>query len=159
MGPLNQVRVVEWSLLGLLIVALIVTFLHKSTVMQRQAEVATVQSTLGALRTAFVIDHLQRQARHHAQDVAVVQRNPFQLLQQRPRNYWGEATSADMASVPPGNWVFDAHCACVGYLPTDAAELVSPSGAAVAWYQVTGVDGVFELTAKERYVWRGRLLN
>jgi hypothetical protein len=127
--------------------------------MQWQAEVAAVQSTLGALRTAFVIDHLQRQTAQNTQVVVAVQRNPFYLLQSRPGNYWGETSQRDVKAVPPGNWVFDTECACVGYLPLNATAFDSPSVEGMAWYKVEGTEGPLQLTIKVPYVWQGQLLN
>jgi hypothetical protein len=152
-------RVVEWAGVALLITGLGLTFLHQIRVLQEEAEVAAVQSTLGMLRTAFVLDHLQRQAAQPSRAVVTVQRNPFYLLQSRPANYWGETNQLDTALVPPGNWVFEGVCGCVGYLPLNATDFDSPSGSTVAWYNVEGGQGLLQLTAKERYVWRGQVLN
>lgn len=154
-----SVRIVEWSLLAALLLTLMVVFMNRVYVVQRQAELASVQSILGGLRTAFVLQYAHQAAGHHrAGDV--LQRNPFELLQQRPVNYWGVSETGTVAEVPPGHWVFDAACVCVGYRPADATTFDSPSGAAMAWYRVEQPQaGPFLLTAKERYVWQGRVLN
>ena len=158
-APFLNLRLVEWSLVAILIMTLVVVFLHQVRVVQRQAELAAVRTTLGALRTAFVIHHLQLRNAPQNQLVAVEQRNPFELLQHRPASYFGEIRMAGSAVVPPGSWVFDAECGCVGYMPADATEFDSPSGDAMVWYQVEIASGPFQLTAKEAYVWQGQPMN
>jgi hypothetical protein len=158
-APFLNLRLVEWSLVAMLIVALMLVFLHQVRVVQRQAELAAVRTTLGALRTAFVIQHLQLRSTSPGQPVVAAQRNPFELLQSRPANYVGETRGAVQVVVPPGHWVFDAACNCVGYMPADATEFDSPSGDAMAWYRVEAVSGPLQLTPKEAYVWQGQAMN
>jgi hypothetical protein len=155
---LNQ-RLVEWSLVALLLGALVVAFLHQVRVVQRQAEFANIRTTLGALRTAFVMQHLQAQLPRQNPSVAQMQRNPFDLLAQRPVNYRGVIQSKNLAMVPTGGWVFDPVCGCVGYVPLDSAEFDSASGDAVAWFVVNTSALPFQLTAKEAYVWQGQVLD
>jgi hypothetical protein len=154
----NQ-RLVEWTLVALLIGALVVAFLHQVRVVQRQAEFANIRTTLGALRTAFVMQHLQEQMPGHDPTVALVQRNPFGLLAQRPANYRGAIQAKNLAMVPTGGWVFEPVCGCVGYLPLDAAAFDSASGDVVAWFVVNTSALPFQLTAKEAYVWEGQVLD
>jgi hypothetical protein len=154
----NQ-RVVEWSLVALLVGALVVGFLHQVRVVQRQAEFASIRTTLGALRTAFVMQHLQSQMPGSNLSVAPMQRNPFDLLAQRPVNYRGVIQSKNLAMVPTGGWVFEPVCGCVGYVPLDAVEFDSASGDAVAWFVVKTSALPFQLTAKEAYVWQGQVLD
>lgn len=158
-APFLNVRLVEWSLVATLIVVLALVFLHQVRAVQRQAELAAVRTTLGALRTAFVIQHLQLASAAQSRPAAVAQRNPFQLLQNRQANYFGEIRAADAAAVPPGNWVFDAECGCVGYMPADSEAFDSPSGEAMAWYRVETTVGPSQLAAKEAYVWQGQMMN
>jgi hypothetical protein len=153
---------VEWSVVAALILVLAVVFMHRVRVVQRQAELAAVRSTLGALRTAFVFQHLQSQAQHASKDavVAVMHHNPFELLKQRPGNYWGEVTSSTALALPSGNWVFDSKCECMGYLPQDATEFDTASGDSMAWFHVSAAaNGLLQITAREAYVWQGVVLN
>jgi len=158
--PFISTRMVEWSLVAALILALVVAFMHQVRVVQRQAELAAVRTTLGALRTALVLQHLQRQAQTPGDAVAAVQRNPFELLTHHPANYLGEMTAAQTLAASPGSWVFDAQCVCVGYVPFDAAEFDSPSGDVVAWYHVTGTPAApLQITPREAYKWQGEVMN
>lgn len=154
-----NLRLVEWSLVAILIMVLVLVFLRQVRVVQRQAELAAVRTTLGVLRTAFVIQHLQLASATQGAPVVVTQRNPFKLLQNRQANYFGETSVVENLLVPPGNWVFDATCGCVGYMPADSVEFDSPSGEAMAWYRVDAGPGPLQLTAKEAYAWQGQVMN
>ncbi|MDO8767552.1 MAG: hypothetical protein Q7K57_02375 [Burkholderiaceae bacterium] len=152
-------RLVEWSLLAGVIVVLGLVFARQMRVLQGQAELAAVKTTLGALRTTLVIDHLQKTVVAKNSSMALVPRNPFELLQRQPVNYRGEMTPAAAAAAPAGSWVFDPVCTCVGYLPIYAQWFDSPSGDVMAWYRVSGAPGPLQLTAKEAYVWQGQVMN
>lgn len=149
---------IEWSLVAALIVLLALVFGHKVRVVRGQAELAAVKSTLGALRTAFVIDHLHTSVAG-SESVAATQPNPFELLERRPVNYFGPISAANAATVPGGSWVFDPVCVCIGYLPIYPEWFDSPSGDVMAWYRIEGAPGPWQLTAKEAYVWQGQAMN
>jgi hypothetical protein len=152
-------RLIEWLVVVLVLAALVLVFLHQVRVLQRQAEFASVKATLGALRTAFVMRHLQTQAAGEMVSLATGQRNPFELLQQRPANYRGVIRMSDVARVPPGGWVYEPVCVCVGYLPSDSGEFDSPSVDPIAWYAVDTTSLPFQLRAKETYFWQGQVLD
>ena len=152
-------RTLEWSVMGMVVAILVAAFMHYTRIVQGQGEYAAVRSTLGALRSALVIDHLQRSAAKPAGAVVNGQRNPFDLLQQRPANYSGVASSEQAASVVPGSWVFDPLCPCIGYRPLDDLWFDSPSGEPMAWFQLQGAPGPLQLTGKEIYRWQGQLLD
>lgn len=94
-----------------------------------------------SLRTAFVLDFLHKKVATGNSPVTLIQRNPFELLERRPVNYFGEVSSAEAGAVPTGSWVFDPVCACVGYLPIYAQWFDSRNGDIMAWYQVSGAPG------------------
>ena len=152
-------RMIEWSILAVVIVLLMLVFVRQVWVLKGQAELSAVKMALGALRTAFVLDYLHNQLRPRASPVGSVQHNPFELLQRYPVNYLGEVTDAAAQTLPPGSWVFDSACTCVGYLPIYDQWLDSSSGAAIVWYAVSGAPGPLQLTAKEAYVWQDQVLN
>ena len=154
-GALPRSRMVEWGILAIVIVVLVGIFGHYVRVIRGQGERAAVVSTLGALRTALVIDHLQRasNAGGAGQSSAVV--NPFMVLQTLPLNYGGEMSAAQAVLAPPGRWVFDSQCGCVGYAPQDPAWHTSELGVAVLWFKVSSGPGPRVLTAQAPYVWQG----
>lgn len=149
---------IEWSLAAALILLLALVFAYKVHVVRGHAELATVRSTLGALRTAFVIDHLHASVAG-SQSAASTQPNPFELLERRPVNYFGPISATNAATVPGGSWVFDPVCVCIGYLPIYPEWFESPSGDLMAWYRIDGGPGPWQLTAKEAYVWQGQAMN
>lgn len=152
-------RLLEWSVLGGVVFVLGLVLARQVRSVQAQAELAAIQSTLGALRTAFVIDYSHKQMETGAASLAPAQRNPFELLAQYPVNYRGVMPATEAANAAVAGWVFDPKCVCVGYRPLEAEWLASPSGDMMAWYQVSSVPGPLQLTAKEAYVWQGKGIN
>ncbi|MDP1656886.1 MAG: hypothetical protein Q8K45_01000 [Rubrivivax sp.] len=131
---------------------------------QVQVEGAAIKASLGGLRTAFVIDYLARQLTESqgpapAAMHAAVQANPFLLLHRMPSNYAGERPAADISTLQPGNWLFDARCTCIGYRPLYPQWLNSPSGSGVLWFDVRGAPGPLQLVPRETYLWHGELLS
>ena len=157
-GPVGAGRrIVEWGILAALAVILLVAFLHKSLQVQAQAEVAAVRTTLAALRTALVLEHIRAKTTPGAV-VANLQHNPFVLLQQVPGNYRGQQDLAQALAGAPG-WYFDSACGCVGYV---AAEALSPSenqSARVLSFRVLRSDGPTQLVAVDRYVLHGQAVD
>jgi hypothetical protein len=144
---------VEWLLMVALVSVLMVFFVHFAQQTKGQAELAAIKSTVGALRTAFVIDHIQQQARLASGQAAQSHLNPFDLVQQRPSNYRGKMDAVRVADVPPGSWIFVPSCSCVGYRPLDDQWLNSPSGDPLIWFKVVGAPGVLQLVPREKYLW------
>jgi len=143
----------EWLLMALLIMVLLLVFMRYARQVQGQSELAAIKTTVGALRTALVIDHLQRQVLRTNERALQPARNPFELVKQKPANYFGVVGKAQTASVPPGSWVFEEDCPCVGYQPQNDLWLDSPSGEPMIWFRVTGVQGVLQLVPVEKYRW------
>ena len=152
-------RLTEWSLVAGVIVVLVLVSGRQMRVMQAQSELATVKSTLGALRTAFVIDYLHKNVAAAGSNVVVTQRNPFELLQRQPANYVGEMRRSSAEAATAGTWIFDTNCSCVGYTPIYDQGFDNPSGDAMLWFRVTAASGPLQLSAKETYVWQGQALN
>lgn len=147
----------EWSLLLAVIVVVAVLFVRQTRVVQGQGELAAVTTTLAALRTALVMDHLQTQT--HGVQGASKNNNPFDMLARRPANYVGEIKRDQIALAPPGSWVFDPVCGCVGYVPLNDQWFDSPSGEEVAWFQLRGAPGPLQLRPQEAYVWQSQVMN
>jgi hypothetical protein len=148
---------VEWSILGLTLLVFVGLLGYYVRVVQGHGERAMVLSTLGGLRTALVVDHLARQVAAGA-PVATEPHNtpnPFSLLQLVPPNYRGEMSVPEALAAPPGSWIFDPQCRCVGYVPSSSQWLESPPDAGALWFKVTGGSGPAQLTAMGTYVWQG----
>ncbi len=151
-------RMVEWTIVLAVVLAVILLLIRQANVVKGQAELAAIRSTLAALRTALVIDHLQRSTGQTDQPVAVVQRNPFLLLQNRMPNYAGVMASREVEALRPGAWMFAPDCACLAYRPVDDAWFFSPDGSGVAWFEVSAPPGPLLVSARAAYRWQDDLI-
>ena len=145
-----------------LVIVLAAVFTQQAREVRGQAELAHIKSTLGALRTALVVAHLEEAiASNRAKTGHVVQaqRNPFAALQQLPPNYAGVAGPEALAALPSGSWVFDPVCSCIGYRPTESAWLQSPEGVVSMWFRVGSVAGPLQIKAQQPYVWMGQAVD
>jgi hypothetical protein len=154
-----SMRMVEWSMLALLVLAVGFWFARQAYVVKGQSELAAVRTTLGALRTAFILEHLRQAVRDPAVSVVPPQRNPFNLVQGRPANYRGVISPAQVMDVPAGQWFFEAVSECVGYRPFHSEWLDSPNGDSVVWYRVSQAPGPLQLNPLEPYRWQGQPLD
>lgn len=150
---------VEWGILAVLVVVLVGVFGRQVRLVQGQAERASVQSTLGSLRTAFVVDRLQQAVHASKSRVAVPQRNPFLLLKALPANYAGEVAVLKTDAVAQGSWVFDPDCGCIGYLLLYPQWLESPPDTTAVWFRIGVPPEALQITPLQSYVWQGQLLN
>lgn len=149
----------EWGLLGAVILVLLLVFLQQAQRVQGQAERAAIQSVLGALRTAAVLQDLQRRAAGAPDTAPQRVPDPFELLQQPPSNYRGRLDTAQAMATAPGSWFFDPACGCIGYVPREPRWLERPSGAALLRFRVLQPGGPLQLKALESYVWQGVALD
>jgi hypothetical protein len=147
-------RAWEWCLLAKVILVLFGYFLREFRTVQAQGEAAAVKSTLGSLRTALLLDFLQREANHTAASVAV-QRNPFLLLDNVPENYAGLLDSAKGKTLQGGTWVFDTYCVCIGYEPLNTQGLSVEETASTLWFRVGAPPGPLQINAMQAYRWAG----
>jgi hypothetical protein len=150
---------VEWSIVALAVLLIVLVFVRQMRVVEGQTELSAIKTTLAALRTSFVLDHLRKSAAFEDTSSASAQHNPFELVQRYPSNYLGEMGPAQAELAPSGTWVFDPDCVCVGYLPIWGEWFDSPSGDLMVWFRVTGATGPLQLEPKEIYQWQGQLLN
>lgn len=142
--------------MAFVLVALMWAFDREVSVVQGEAERVVVWSTLASLRAALVIDQLT----HHVRPTTgkVADKNPFRLLQSLPSNYVGEHAMRDVSLVPPGSWVFDPSCNCVGYrlLYPQWLEPVQVTG--TVWFQVGEASSDFRMAPHEDYRWLGHAM-
>jgi hypothetical protein len=166
-SPVWGRRLTEWGVLLALILVVVGVGYGQIQRLRGQAELARLQSTLGALRTALVVAHLERtvQAQQNlstetttgaATTLPPVSRNPFLALARLPPNYLGESNPLALVDLPGGNWVFDPACQCIGYRPSEAGWLEAPDGAVALWFQVSAPPGPLQITATQPYVWMGQ---
>lgn len=151
-------RMLEWTVVGAVVLAVVLLLVRQANVVKGQAELAAIRSTLAALRTALVIDHLQRTARTEETDSVHVQRNPFELLQNRMPNYVGMLSAREVESLPAGAWMYAPECACLAYRPMDMEWFFSPDGSGVAWFHVSSPPGLMQISARVAYQWQKTLL-
>lgn len=151
---LQSRRLVEWSIIGAVLISLVWALEHEARVVRGQGEKVAVRSTLNALRASLVIDQLLGQMRG-----TPAPKNPFTLLQQVPPNYAGELTMRNIYSVPPGSWVFDPECRCVGYRVLYAQWLEPAQEADTLWFRVATRTGDASLVPLAEYRWFGQRLH
>jgi hypothetical protein len=147
----------------LLVLVMAAVFMWQLRDVRGQAELAQIQSTLGALRTALVVAHLEATVagnrNNSGPSAALAQRNPFLALAVLPVNYAGLADAEALAALPGGSWIFDPVCACIGYRPMEVNRLDAPSGAQALWFQVSPPPGPLQLSPQLPYIWMGQAVD
>ena len=161
---LKSRRVIEWSIIAAVLIGLVWALEHEVRVVRGQGERVAVRSTLASLRAALVIDHLTAQVRPKSSAAAAASataaaKNPFTLLQGVPPNYAGERAMRDIFSAPPGSWVYDAECGCIGYRLLYPQWLEPEQTADAIWLRIGGANGEPRLVPLADYRWFGYRLN
>ncbi len=149
-------RVLEWSLLLLVIVLVAGWYVQAFRVVQAQGEAAAVKTTLGALRTALLIDYLKGVA-EGAPAARPVSANPFLLLDRVPPNYAGQHGQSGQPQTA-GTWVFDAQCRCIGYEPLYPQGLNTPADAPGLWFRISAKPPL-QIQALQAYRWLDETLD
>jgi general secretion pathway protein G len=109
--PLSSDR--GFTLFELIIVITIITilmglFMNRVLFYQELAEKTVMEEVTGAIQSALTMQYGQILTRGRPSDVAaLVQDNPMNWLQKKPRNYAGEFYDPTPLTVEPGNWIFD----------------------------------------------------
>jgi len=149
---------VEWLTLALLVLILMGVFVRYAREVRAQSELAAIRSTVGALRTALVVEHLRQQvagAATPAPPTSALAVNPFELVDKLPAGYLGALRQGDAGRAPAGSWVYAPDCPCVGYRPLDPVWLEGTSSDGWVWLAMTRNEAVLQLHTKENYRWRG----
>ena len=146
-------RLFKQALLILLLLFIVWAILDKARDVRGAAELSAVQVSLGALRTAIVVDRMGRAAKFD-QSSRPVTINPFLLLARLPINYAGEMALDDAVNgaLKPGFWFFDKAQLTVGYRLGNRRLFFSTSGGAMLLFRTAEQE---LLIAHETYVWRG----
>jgi hypothetical protein len=166
-APVWGRRLAEWGVLLALILVVVGVGYAQTQRLRGEAELSRLRSTLGALRTALVVAHLERvvQAQRNgpagatstdSPELPPVSRNPFLALARMPPNYLGESNPLALVDLPGGNWVFDAACHCIGYRPSETGWLEAPADVVALWFQISAPPGPLQITASHTYVWMGQ---
>jgi prepilin-type N-terminal cleavage/methylation domain-containing protein len=89
-------------------VVLMGSLLNRAVFYIEQAEKTAMEEVAGSIQSALTMQYGQIQTRGKTSDVAaLVQDNPMNWLQKKPRNYAGEFYDPTPLAVESGNWVFD----------------------------------------------------
>lgn len=92
----------------IVVVVLMGVLLDRFRFYQEQAEKVAMEGVVSALDSALILQYGQVMTRGKVGDVAaLVQDNPMNWLQKRPRNYAGEFYNPSPQAVESGNWLFD----------------------------------------------------
>ena len=147
-------RPFEWAVVAAVVIAGGAAVNRQYRDLEGQAEYAAIQSVLGSMRTALILDYLQKAANGKPGHAPTTAPNPIVLLQPLP-TYAGPVHMADQSFVRPGNWMFDADCGCVGYRPLNPDWLEPRRDFPALWFKVGNARGVPELVAMHTYFWHG----
>ena len=150
---------VEWGILAVGVLVLGGAWAQHGVDIRGQGERAAVLSTLGAMRTSLVIDHLQRASQSAAAGKTTASANPFLTLQYLPPNYRGEMAVLQALEAPPGSWMFDPQSLSIGYMPQDPQWFDANTGTRILWFRTDLSPGPRALIPLAPYVWRGVLVN
>jgi prepilin-type N-terminal cleavage/methylation domain-containing protein len=121
-----------FSLLELLIVIVIVSVLlvvavDRLLALRFEAERASVQTVIGALRSALYIEFAGAAARGQIKRMDGARgTNPMLHLAEKPEGYAGEFFGPDPALFEPGTWYFDSRDGALVYLVRFPQQFVTP---------------------------------
>jgi general secretion pathway protein G len=121
-----------FSLLELLIVIVIVSVLlvvsiDKLLLLRFEAERATVQTVIGALRSGLYIEFAAAAARGEIKRMDTARgSNPMAYIAEKPDGYIGEFYGPDPAVFEPGTWYFDLRDRALVYLVRFPQQFVTP---------------------------------
>lgn len=153
-------RLFEWGVLSVVVLIVFGVGMYYAHIIQTQAEFAAVQSTLGRLRTALVVDHVYKAVHENSRPRLgqMPRPNPFLLLENNVSNYAGVIDKADAVEVEQGSWVYSTQCGCIGYFPMNIEWDSDDIRFMPAWFQVNLQSGTPQLQALQRYVWQNHVL-
>ncbi len=111
LSPLSSGRgftLIELIVVITIIVILMGLFLNRALFYQELAEKTAMEEVAGAIQSSLTMQYMQILTRGRTSDVAaLVQDNPMNWLQKKPRNYAGEFYDPTPLTVESGNWIFD----------------------------------------------------
>ena len=111
-----------FSMLELAVVAIIMSvlagvLLQRLFNYQAQAELAAAERVAAIIRTALTLKSAELLVRGKGGEVAALaDRNPIELLAEKPQNYLGEFFSPDLSTLEKGHWLYDRKDKSLVYL-------------------------------------------
>ena len=150
-SPWLSRRLVEWSVLALVVMTLVWVFGRQMQMVQAQSERLAVRFTLKILREAMLLEQILKRAQPTAAGLA--SRNPFALLESLPANFAGEIPSNKADTIVPGNWVFDPECGCVGYRLMYPQWLEPAQLDDTIWFRLSMPGAEVRLVPRVPYLW------
>jgi prepilin-type N-terminal cleavage/methylation domain-containing protein len=118
---------VELLIVIVIISVLLVVAIDRLLALRFEAERATVQSVIGALRSALYIEFAAAAARGQMQRMDVARgSNPMLRLAEKPDGYAGEFFGAEPDLFEPGTWYFDTRDRALVYLVRFPQQFVTP---------------------------------
>lgn len=123
-----------FSLLELVVVVILIAFLVQIAIarllaLQAEAERVAMDTVVGTLRSALgmkVAESLIRQ--ETARLPELVGTNPMDRLTEPPRNYLGELTAPDLATLEDGTWYYDRTERMLVYLVRNSSHFSGGAG-------------------------------
>jgi prepilin-type N-terminal cleavage/methylation domain-containing protein len=104
-----------------IIVVLMGLFLNRAMFYMEQAEKTAMEQVAGSIQSALTMQYGQMLTRGKESDLAaLVQDNPMNWMQKKPRNYSGEFYDPTPLAVESGNWVFDLRSRELVYIVRNA---------------------------------------
>lgn len=152
-------RVQELAAVGTLSLSMTALWGYNIWHIKGEAEAASFKTIVSVLRTSLALNYIQQMLPPPGgAQPASGRPNPFALLQYRPASYVGEVSARQVRQVPPGSWLFDPDCICIGYVPLSSEWLSSPSGERMIWIRI--INGQpDQLQLHEHYLWQGKPLD
>jgi len=118
---------VELLIVIVIISVLLVVAIDRLLALRFEAERATVQSVIGALRSALYIEFAAAAARGQMQRMDVARgSNPMLRLAEKPDGYAGEFFGAEPQLFEPGTWYFDTRDRALVYVVRFPQQFVTP---------------------------------
>ncbi len=151
-SPWLSRRLVEWSVLALVVMTLVWVFGRQMQVVQAQSERLAVRFTLKILREAMLLEQILKRAQSTTA-AGIANRNPFALLESLPANFAGEIPSNKADTIVPGNWVFDPECGCVGYRLMYPQWLEPAQLDDTIWFRLSTSGAEVRLVPRVPYLW------
>ena len=141
---------------------------------QEQAEKAAMEQTLGVVRSALHLQLASLIAKNRVEQIPdLINKNPMDLLSEKPGNYAGEFYNLRPSDVVSGHWHFDLQNRNLIYSVSNSAHFhgeqnypkqvrfclklvrnseFERSGSGLAANEIGGIDGVI-LTEVVPYTW------